>query len=76
MCIMHDIWFLQYRSQCFPEWEKRKIKNKCTCAHFKLAALSSCLIHLRAQTLFIKQYEISTVFITLTTKPVINGSVS
>lgn len=48
---MHDIWFLQYRSQgCLPEWEKleEKKKGRCTCTHFKIAALSSCpIIHLK-----------------------------
>lgn len=52
--MMHDIWFLQYRSHCFPEWEKlkkKKKKSKCTCAHFNIAALSSCpIIHFKVQT--------------------------
>lgn len=44
--MMHDIWFLQYRSQQgFPEWEKlKKRKSKCTCAHFKIAAFSYALL--------------------------------
>lgn len=45
--MMHDIWFLQYRSQRgFPEWEKlkKKRKRKCTCAHFKIAALTYALL--------------------------------
>lgn len=50
-CMMHHVWFLQYKSQwCFPEWEKleKKKKSKCTCAHFKIAALSSCpIIHFK-----------------------------
>lgn len=49
----------------FLNGKNLKKKNKCTCAHFKIAALSSCpIIHLKSSNtvLFTEQYDISTVF--------------
>lgn len=40
--MMHDIWFLQYRLQCFPEWEKI-LKKKMYLCTFPIAAHSQAL---------------------------------